>query len=102
MIGPRIMNVPGEYARLHATVQGVVQGVGYRYFVQALAQRLECTGWVCNRADGSVELEVEGTSGALSALVDELKVGPVSADVRSVQVQPGTYRAEFDRFEIRF
>ena len=96
------MSASGEYGRLRATVTGRVQGVGYRYFVQSLATRLELSGWVRNRPDGGVELEAEGTAGALAALVDELKVGPTLSKVTGVHVEAASYQAEFDRFEIRF
>ncbi|HBA91041.1 MAG TPA: acylphosphatase, partial [Anaerolineaceae bacterium] len=34
--------------RLHATIQGHVQGVGFRVFVQQYAANLKLTGWVRN------------------------------------------------------
>jgi hydrogenase maturation protein HypF len=45
--------------RLAITVQGVVQGVGFRPFVHAAATARGLTGWVRNRTDG-VRIEVEG------------------------------------------
>ncbi|MFQ5616912.1 MAG: acylphosphatase, partial [Anaerolineales bacterium] len=35
-------------SRLHARVEGRVQGVGFRYFVHQRASRLRATGWVRN------------------------------------------------------
>ncbi len=46
------------------TVDGVVQGVGFRPFVYGLASQLRLTGFVKNRA-GSVWIEVEGQRQAL-------------------------------------
>jgi hydrogenase maturation protein HypF len=45
--------------RLAITVQGVVQGVGFRPFVHAAATARGLSGWVRNRTDG-VRIEVEG------------------------------------------
>jgi acylphosphatase len=49
----------GGRAASHVTVTGVVQGVGFRPFVDRLARRHALAGWVRNTA-GSVEIEVEG------------------------------------------
>jgi hydrogenase maturation protein HypF len=53
-------------------VEGVVQGVGFRPFVYALAVRRRLTGWVRNTASG-VEIEVEGPPDALEAFLGELR-----------------------------
>ena len=47
------------------TVQGVVQGVGFRPFVHGLAARLGLAGFVNNSA-GAVRIEVEGDAPALA------------------------------------
>ena len=51
--------------RLVATVRGMVQGVGFRWFVQREAARLGLDGWVANQVDGSVEVVAEGPDAAL-------------------------------------
>jgi hydrogenase maturation protein HypF len=53
-------------------VEGVVQGVGFRPFVYALATRRGLAGWVRNTASG-VEIEVEGPAAALGAFLDDLR-----------------------------
>ena len=40
--------------------EGQVQGVGFRFTNTNLAQAHTLTGWVRNREDGSVEMEVQG------------------------------------------
>ena len=42
------------------SIEGQVQGVGFRYRARYAAQTLELTGWVENEDDGSVTLEVQG------------------------------------------
>ena len=73
--------------RLVATVRGRVQGVGYRWFVQREAARLELDGWVTNQFDGSVEVVVEGPQPFLDALLLQLWEGPPGAVVGGVDVR---------------
>jgi len=68
------------------SVHGVVQGVGFRPFVYNLATRLGLGGTVRNTARG-VEIEIEGTPGALSRFVDDLVAGaPAPAHIDEVCV----------------
>jgi len=53
-------------------VEGVVQGVGFRPFVYALATRRGLAGWVRNTTSG-VEIEVEGPPDALEAFLGDLR-----------------------------
>ena len=46
--------------RKHLIFSGRVQGVGFRYRAMNIAQMLGLTGWVKNRWDGKVEMEVQG------------------------------------------
>ncbi len=59
--------------RLHLTLEGMVQGVGFRPFVYGLATELRLTGWVQNSSQG-VTIEVEGTSPVLSTFLSRLQV----------------------------
>ena len=47
------------HQRLQLTIQGAVQGVGFRPFIFRLATRLKLRGWVSNDTQGVV-IEVEG------------------------------------------
>ena len=91
-----------EHARIHAVVKGVVQGVGFRFFVVHAARRYNLAGWVRNLGDGSVEVVAEGDNGLLNEFVGDLKVGPPAARVTNVIVTPANYTGEFDRFDVRF
>jgi acylphosphatase len=90
----------GELARLHAVVEGRVQGVGFRYFVVENAQSLGVNGWVRNRWDDTVEVTAEGQRAVLEKLLAALRRGPRAAYVSNVQVdwQPAT--GEFKQFWI--
>ncbi len=70
------------------TIRGRVQGVGFRYFVQAAAQELGIGGWVRNNPDGAVEILAAGTNEQLSALHAKLRSGPRAARVDAVDVAP--------------
>ena len=72
-------------SELHVRVTGVVQGVGFRWFVREKARRLGLSGWVRNLADGSVEVVASGDQGQLDLLVGELKKGPPGAVVDRIQ-----------------
>ncbi|MFI0941404.1 carbamoyltransferase HypF [Streptomyces sp. NPDC021020] len=71
--------------RSRVTVRGVVQGVGFRPYVHALATGLGLTGWVTNTGEG-VLVEVEGAAGAVARFCERVGPGaPPLAAVESVQ-----------------
>ena len=87
--------------RLHATVEGRVQGVGYRAFVEQNAYALRLKGWVRNRWDGSVEVMAEGERPELEKLLAALQRGPRAADVTTVQTEWLPVTQEFSHFSVR-
>jgi acylphosphatase len=50
----------GEWVRLTARVDGVVQAVGFRYWTVRKAEELGLTGTVRNNNDGTVGIVAEG------------------------------------------
>ena len=66
------MRQSANLVRKHIVVNGLVQGVGFRYFTVTQARRLGVRGWVRNCRDGSVELEAQGSSDAVQALVERV------------------------------
>jgi len=74
----------GELAVLHVRVEGRVQGVGFRWWVQRQAAALALHGWVRNLRDGSVEVAAAGAPTAAEALHAALHRGPPHANVRAV------------------
>jgi len=63
----------------------MVQGVGFRFFVQHKARALGLAGWVRNLPDGGVEVYATGQAAQLSDLAAALHVGPSMAQVRGVE-----------------
>ena len=61
---------------LHFLVQGRVQGVGFRWFVQREAGQLDLRGWVRNTEEGEVEVVAAGTPDELAKLRSRLRCGP--------------------------
>ncbi len=88
--------------RLHAWVEGSVQGVGFRFFVIQRAAELGLTGWVRNLWDGRVEVVAEGPRASLQKLLDQLKEGPRSARVSHVATEWLPATNEFTDFNVRF
>ena len=61
---------------IHFLIQGRVQGVGFRWFVQREASELELRGWVRNTEDGDVEVVAAGEAGDIDELRVSLRRGP--------------------------
>jgi acylphosphatase len=59
--------------RLSATVSGVVQGVGFRYWTRAQADLLGLGGTAVNSPDGTVRITAEGPRPSLERLVALLR-----------------------------
>ncbi len=85
---------------LHVIVEGRVQGVGFRNFVQLNAQSLGVTGWVRNVKEDQVEVWAEGAQPELDKLLDLVRRGPRSAYVTGYRIEPETPKGSFIRFQI--
>ncbi len=65
-------------------IRGEVQGVGFRDWLVATAERIGVSGWVRNRRDGTVEALVCGDVAAVEELLRACRRGPRGAVVRSL------------------
>jgi acylphosphatase len=72
--------------RRRVVVHGRVQGVAFRYSVQRMALQRAITGWVANRADGTVEAVFEGEPEAVERLIAFCREGPRGAEVDHIEV----------------
>jgi acylphosphatase len=61
---------------IHFLIQGRVQGVGFRWFVQREASELNLLGWVRNTEEGDVEVVAAGEATDIDDLRSSLKRGP--------------------------
>ncbi len=82
-------------------VSGMVQGVGFRYFVYGLAADLKINGYVRNLYDGDVEIDAEGERSMLEELIKEVKVGPRAAHVADLKISWKDPDRNYKQFEIR-
>lgn len=82
---PRVEEV--VTVRVHIIVEGLVQGVGFRWFVYRHAEALGITGWVRNLYDGNVEIEAEGERSLLEEFIKQVKIGPRSARVTNLKIE---------------
>jgi acylphosphatase len=75
-------------------VAGVVQGVGFRWYVARHARALGLAGFARNLPDGHVEVVATGPDGAgLDRLEQLLRAGPANARVERVERQDGVAEA---------
>ncbi|MBN9590432.1 MAG: acylphosphatase [Alphaproteobacteria bacterium] len=75
-----------DITSLRVHVHGFVQGVGFREFLTISAEQNRLDGWVRNRADGSVEALVSGTTKAVEVFVASATRGPAGARVSAVDL----------------
>lgn len=82
-------------------VSGRVQGVGYRNFARHYARKIGLAGYAANLADGSVEVEAEGTDAALRQFEVMLRRGPPLARVATVVVSEAADGPPYPDFRTR-
>lgn len=80
---------------------GIVQGVGFRWFVKEKAEKLEISGYVGNMEDGTVQIEAEGTKKNLEKFTEEVKRGTTSARIHQITVKSGKVKGH-EGFEIKY
>jgi acylphosphatase len=88
-------------ARLHLTISGRVQGVGFRFSAYDEAKDLALAGWVRNLHSGAVEIVAEGKHENLQMLAAWAHLGPPSAHVTEVREDWLDFTGEFTEFRIR-
>lgn len=91
-----------KLARAEILVHGLVQRVGFRFFVLTKAKQLNLKGFTKNLMTGEVLTEVEGEEYLIKDLFKELKIGPAHAQVTKANIHWSEYKNEFKNFEIRY
>ena len=91
-----------ELKRAKIIVNGLVQGVGYRYFVIRHADNLNLKGYTQNLFTGEVLTEVEGDESLIQELIKQLKIGPMKSHIVNCTVDWSENKNEFKRFEVRY
>lgn len=89
--------------RAEIVVEGDVQKVGYRDFVQKVARKLGVKGYVENLRDGNVQIVCEAEEAVLNGFVEGINVKDDFMKVEKVQiVERSEATGEFDFFEIKY
>ncbi|MBU1099782.1 MAG: acylphosphatase [Bacteroidetes bacterium] len=91
-----------EYIRAEIIVTGLVQGVGFRYFVYSQATALGLKGITKNLFTGEVFTIAEGEKAKVEELCKKIRIGPSHAHVRGFNVHRKEVTNEFSTFEIDY
>ena len=86
--------------KVHLTISGRVQGVGFRQFVFMMAHELRLTGWVKNKPEGAVEVFGEGSKESVDLLIGACQKGPTMARVSVVDKTISHGNREYNDFSI--
>lgn len=83
-------------------ISGHVQGVGFRYTAREKAISLHLTGWVRNKIEGTVEMEVLGTRENVEQFIKQTKKGFHDfMRVDHVEVNKLSNEKDYQDFQIR-
>jgi acylphosphatase len=77
-------------------VAGMVQGVGFRFFTQAAAEKLRISGFVRNLRDGRVEVFAMGTLEQHAQLRSVLERGPRFSSVTEIREETATLESQYE------
>jgi acylphosphatase len=82
-------------------ISGRVQGVGFRFFVEARALAEGVHGWVRNLSDGRVEALIEGDQESVDRVEAAMRRGPGGSQVEEVAVEATVPSGRATGFSIR-
>jgi acylphosphatase len=82
-------------------IRGRVQGVGFRFFAESVAEREGLHGWVRNLPGGQVEAWAEGDAEAVERFERAIRHGPPAARVDDVEVEDGMPIGRDSGFAVR-
>ena len=88
-------------ARVHISVKGKVQNVGFRAHVEYTARQLGLTGWVRNVGYDTVEAVAEGDGPKLDRFIESVKTGPRGSHVDESSLEWQDPTGEFSYFIVR-
>ena len=87
--------------RFHAYFSGRVQGVGFRFTAQSIANDLKISGWVRNTDDGRVEVAAQGPEKRLGDFLSKLK-GYFGRYITDIDIDWEQILDEENDFQIKF
>jgi len=90
-----------EEKRARIVVRGVVQGVGFRYYVMQKAQEMRLKGYVQNLPNGEVEAVVEGDKVFIEDIYRAMQRGPNKSKVNDHSIHWMDAKNDFKTFMIK-
>ncbi len=87
--------------QVHLLISGLVQGVGFRNFVNYSAKKIGVAGWVRNLSDKRVEVLAQGEDQKLKEFVEACSRGPMLSEIKSVAIDWQEITETFDSFKKR-
>lgn len=88
--------------RYSIIANGRVQGVGFRYFIQLTACRLDLTGWCKNLMDGNVEIEIQGSEKNVISFISAIKKGNNFSKVDDIDINEVEIIIDEKKFKIKY
>jgi len=92
----------GNVKTYRLTSSGRVQGVGFRYYVESVAEEYDINGYVRNTFDGKVETVCQGKAGNLNKFIEKVKKGPSFSFVADTKIEVIKDSKKYSKFEIRY
>jgi acylphosphatase len=87
--------------QVHVYYSGRVQGIGFRFTAERLAEELGVLGWVSNLSDGRVELAAEANEDTLKDFFAQL-ANIFKRYIQDIQTEWKPATGEFKDFGVRF
>ncbi|MDO4169219.1 MAG: acylphosphatase [Lachnospiraceae bacterium] len=91
-----------EKIRLELHYYGRVQGVGFRYWAHTQAIKAKVTGWARNEYDGSVTVQVQGTSEQIDLFMHGVANGNRFIQIRKIEKKQIPLDKDERQFGVRY
>ena len=83
------------------TVQGRVQGVGFRYHTKLMADKVGVKGTAENQIDGSVLIKVSASTDKIDSFIDSIENNkPPFSRIDSIHIVENNDLPEFSSFKV--
>ena len=86
--------------RVHVTLHGRVQGVGFRAWAKEKSSKLSLSGWVRKASDGSIEIFVQGKEEELNDFASLCWDGPSMTYIDDVLIHDANIDKTLTDFKI--
>ena len=91
-----------SFKGVHIIAHGIVQGVGFRFFVRERSVQYGIKGWVRNLPDGTVEIHAEGEENQLKEFIAKVRQGPSFGHVSRLSIDWIEAGNKYKNFKIVF